>query len=874
MDNIRSVLEILFCKISPEYVIDSVINNSEIIRVEDIPREDFVNFFESLRCAKSIDEIAAIYELLKECWQVAPDTISETNNNRNIFFALLQFTRDALYEIDNKPLCKYKHLLRWNELSLKISEDILTTSFLAYRDILNGRGRHYFSWEPTIKTDCNALTTIISKGVTDLHFHLIGSSANFDLCWLSLMNDIVDRHAEFNKLYYLRNKETRISHTNSNVDLSLYALCVKACAIRQLLFKLLIKKENIDEDWYSKILSCHREDELLVYTVALQSENERLKHCYGKKFYGEPVDYAIKQKLYERNLSEDSLHNAVLYGERWILYKVFYIIYSQCKCNNFSIQSIFYAYLLIKIKVRSEFVQNNFYPGFRNFQEYQRRKVLFIKKDSAYEKIIYNLAIRNSIVSQHVSYLEARIPIIDNIENTLKYINFIDYNVKHDPFEMSSKADLINRYYYILHFPKKSDKEYSNDVTYGPEPRHNSLRNLIKRQSYVVFKIRQLNNSIKNRIVGIDTSGSEIGCRPEVYGQAYRFLRKISCEIKNDVLDGTSLNGIGFTYHVGEDFLDIADGLRAIDEAIIFLNLKSGDRLGHCLALGINPELYYKQKSHVVISKQDLIDNIAWILMQIRFYDIVCPRSLLLELQQQYNNLLFEVYDVNDRYDNGEYIPSDIYYQSWLLRGDDPYCYCEEFANGDVSKIIGQKPILSYWDNCGVNRYNKHINNARKIKQARRLYFRYHFDGIVRRKGDEKIEFEIKTEYIKLMCNIQNKMMHNLSQLLLVIETNPTSNRQICCCQYYHDLPLRRFYNIGLTYNENEISSCPQIPISINTDDLGVFSTNISREYALVAISLDKMKNINGEKSYNTQMIYQWLNNIRENGHVQKFKKQ
>ena len=50
------------------------------------------------------------------------------------------------------------------------------------------------------------------------------------------------------------------------------------------------------------------------------------------------------------------------------------------------------------------------------------------------------------------------------------------------------------------------------------------------------------------------------------------------------------------TYHVGEDFLDIADGLRAIDEAILFCGLERGSRLGHALALGIDSYEYYKYK--------------------------------------------------------------------------------------------------------------------------------------------------------------------------------------------------------------------------------------------------------------------------------------
>lgn len=68
---------------------------------------------------------------------------------------------------------------------------------------------------------------------------------------------------------------------------------------------------------------------------------------------------------------------------------------------------------------------------------------------------------------------------------------------------------------------------------------------------------------------------------------------------------------------MGEDFLDIADGLRAIDEAILFCGLERGSRLGHALALGIDSYEYYKYKGYkMILPKQILIDDIAWILQK------------------------------------------------------------------------------------------------------------------------------------------------------------------------------------------------------------------------------------------------------------------
>ena len=64
------------------------------------------------------------------------------------------------------------------------------------------------------------------------------------------------------------------------------------------------------------------------------------------------------------------------------------------------------------------------------------------------------------------------------------------------------------------------------------------------------------------------------------------------------------------TYHVGEDFLDPVDGLRAIDEAVRFLEMGSGDRLGHATVLGLDLKKWYEKKGTISI----YMSRIIWIM--------------------------------------------------------------------------------------------------------------------------------------------------------------------------------------------------------------------------------------------------------------------
>lgn len=65
-------------------------------------------------------------------------------------------------------------------------------------------------------------------------------------------------------------------------------------------------------------------------------------------------------------------------------------------------------------------------------------------------------------------------------------------------------------------------------------------------------------------------------------------------------------------HSVRQEWKDVADGLRAIDEAILFLNMGNGDRLGHATVLGIDIEDWYQKKNNEVwLSYQEYLDNIA-----------------------------------------------------------------------------------------------------------------------------------------------------------------------------------------------------------------------------------------------------------------------
>lgn len=902
MDNLRIALSVLFCRVDPEAVLNQLFGPTATDLSELIDKENIKAIIEALDEGHTNDEIKAILSAIEDTWSCSPENpVLGKYPRKNIFYLIQHLAENVLMEKGDIPICEFTQLLRWRDISYQMSENYFTTAFFAYKDLPSKRRRHFFSWNATIGTNNRYLREILERQCTDLHFHLWGSSLNFELNWLSLMNCINNRRDEFKLIQKLKNTQLQVSQYSNQQ--SLYGLYVKAFTIRQLLFQMFVEKqENNNTFWgsekinYKNILSLKSEEELCYYTKDLQRVVDRLKYQYGCRYENNCIDYAIPCNLAERNYKEDAKYNIILYGERWIMYKAYKIIFSNVERSSI-VQPLFYTYLLIQNRIRKELVQLNKNPGFQNFQEYQNRKTLFINKNRIFIKLLANLAVNHTLNGQQVDYLEVRIPPNKLANKNLNEIHRIDEVIQKIPFLPSTQRSVQNidknKYFYIYHYLKRSFKQGRNTeklLKYAT-PRQYELRQEVKEQTMAINIMRRMHTETKHRLVGIDAASAEIGNRPEIFGQAYRYLKKYSCEPKLYIFDGNPNLSLGYTYHVAEDFMDIADGLRAIDEAIRFLNLNRGDRLGHALALGINAKEYYLRRGNkIILSRQDFLDNAVWLLTIGKLFNIPISPNLEQELNATYHQLIYEIYEgeifeqINSKVEevfykpNGDVfskkafkeiatysIPLNSYYQSWLLRGDAPEIYLRKDIQ--IEKINH----ITFWEHCGLNRITQEYSIARSNKLACAIYQAYHFNPEVIKRGNKMEEHRISAEYIEYVSQIQNKMQIELARKHIAIECNPTSNKLIGCYQHYADHPISRFFNLGLVSNHEDIARCPQLSVSINTDDLGVFSTNLENEYALMAIALEKECNADGTPKYTSRMIYDWLDRIRQMGFEQRF---
>lgn len=780
--------------------------------------------------------------------EAATDSVSEKclyfphckNDIRNIHKSLLHFTNEVLCIKKDSPTVRFEHLFRWHEMTLLLGEDLFTTAHLAYKDFTADYKRKKFAWPLVAYHDNITLNGLTDEGISDLHFHLKGSSANFELNWLALMNHISLRGKTFDKMSVSLDQEYRLFDGQSM--LSMHQMSIDAACIRFFFFLLLNGEKGDNFNWKKATSEIYTSSERASY---VQNQLSLYKNILNKRH---PLDYAIDRNISIEDdddtcYSESEKCNFFMSGERGLMYRVFRNLYANKygdKTTEYSY--LFFSYLLIKAKFRREIIQVNQDKGFANFSKYEERKELFIEDYPKYKEELIRYAVKGSLNRRGLNYLEARITPGNDSGDLAKKISKNERAIQHiqqdelDFFERKQCDEKLN-YNYILHFIKLKEKNESCDFE-----RHHQLRHKVKKQALAFIAFKEKYKKKAKKVVALDAANSELFCRPEVFAQAYRYAK-----MHND---------IHYTFHAGEDYIDLVDGLRAIDESIIFLNLKRGDRLGHALALGVDACSYYERKHYTIAGeKQCLLDNMIWVFHRAEECGIAIEPQLSYFLKRKIEKLRHEIgYTCHD-------FNVQTYYSAMLLRGDSPWC-----NEGEYKKRF---PLLLTWDEADFNHHKK-AEEARNDTNAHKLYNEYHFNLDIKKNGDVCTEIIFPKSYAGLVYELQEAMIREIEDLNIAIECNPTSNYKIGSLGRYDKHPIFRFYNEGIKAEGERTNN---LSVSINTDDQGVFATSLPNEYALLALALEKKKDKEGNPLYTKYQIRQWLDSVRLFSKEQRFDK-
>lgn len=839
MDFIRAIGKAVFADFPEQEVRKILLSDYLNSRFETVLKEVLANSATEF----SRTEVSRIIDLAKSKWfdKEVKDHSIGTFNPKTLFGILTSFGEESLDTSMEFPKVRFDYLLRWHDLTYRINEDTVVIPSLVMDDLRRNKkpGTRRFDWPDILNHDNVAINRVLDKGLVDTHAHLNASSDVFMLNWLSMMNSrtaLKSMAEKMNGENYLSKEmapmKPDITNTINSTTKSFYNLGLCAVLCRAWLFALVSENESSDSnsltqkiynlltDFINEDLSLFSRLSTQIYEYinllridSLRTPNRRI------------VDYALT----ERGLDDPSSPFFILRGERRLLYSVFYRIFTG-RGDTVRTAKVLYLYLILRNRLRSEFVQMNDLVGFENFQIYQSRKSEFFK-DPLWWDLNLSYAVLSSLDNSssgctEMNRLEGRLT-----PDALKDIHMA---VVRNPFGgrgyKLNDPESLKGFSVVVHYIKK-------DVFKSNKSRWKQLAKFRKK---LWRDMNEIMRYLNGRVTGIDVAGSELNCRPEIFAPMFRWAKA---------------NGLGnnLTYHAGEDYYDLLDGLRTIYETIHFMNFDSGCRIGHGLALGKDAETYYAGRHyHLIAPAQIVLDNLIWM----RYYaaeEGVTLSEQTLDFIHSTTHDLFDLigYQVEDSLD---------YWRSMLMRGNDVDFMGEvKLPKGFTLRSLTAEPDFI------KQRFGWTNHVERMNTKASKLHDDYEMDDLVFIKGKEVFETKIPYTFARDVANLQRQMLRLLEMKGITIEANPSSNVKIGGFRRYDELPLLRFYPVDGNQESTTL-------VSVNTDDRGVFYTNIRNEYSLIAASLMKMKDpTTGKYRYTVNQVSEYIEHISTNSKISIF---
>lgn len=423
--------------------------------------------------------------------------------------------------------------------------------------------------------------------------------------------------------------------------------------------------------------------------------------------------------------------------------------------DNKKVASSFHHYLLILGLVNQMLVQQPQCFGFEQFQHYTSNG-LREYSEQEYEQRFLQLA-GNQL--DNIKIIEGRFSPKDTQDKNNQLIDKIRRGwLLLNNRQGCNKSNIR----LIAHFIKRADKQ-KKDI------RFKELRLKNRKICEALISLRNSGSKNGKAIVGIDAAASEFDTSPEVFAPVFKKLREKGFQ--------------HFTYHAGEDFYHLLGGLRAIYEAITFLDLQRGDRIGHATAAGVDPETWaHNVGCEVVVPIGAYMDDLLFVYYLISNNECKALDSLMPRLYMRITELSREIFP------NDEFQVYDLIY-SWKKRQED---ILELADSGELNNI---KALKRYHQKEYVEKYKKEI----KVNIFEIL--------------DENALREVQLAILKIMHHKE-----------IAIETLPTSNIFIG----YHN-SFNTYHLVNWIRWEKEGKPIP--PIVLGTDDAGIFATNIYNEY-------------------------------------------
>lgn len=279
------------------------------------------------------------------------------------------------------------------------------------------------------------------------------------------------------------------------------------------------------------------------------------------------------------------------------------------------------------------------------------------------------------------------------------------------------------------------------------------------------------------------------------------------------------------TYHVGEDYRRLVEGLRRIHELIEFGVLRNGDRIGHGVALGDAPERWAGVK-RVLQPAEERLDDLLWEL---------------------------------DRYGRG-HLPPDVGRVE----------YVRFSARELTEKIYGADVDV---DACATARRRRHdprtlealgfparMESPMFQDGVDAVLFRYLTDPGVFERGRRPVEVDTTDSELAMLRASQDWLRRLVAKMEITVESNPSSNLLIGSFLSIDEHPAFRLQPLRCSSDAEGAT----VLLSVNVDDPVTFASRLADEYGHLYFALLR-------SGVPSQDALAWLDRVRENGWRSRF---
>lgn len=395
----------------------------------------------------------------------------------------------------------------------------------------------------------------------------------------------------------------------------------------------------------------------------------------------------------------------------------------------------------------------------------------------------------------------------------------------------------------VVHFIRKRGENTPKGLSHpnwkdsyaDPEPKNKTWRNRYARyytsqkEKGLILAKTLFQFPLSLQIIrGIDICTDELGVPSWVYVPIFRYIHDAGKEasLYLQAAYGKKVPPLRTTIHTGEDFVHLLGGLRRVEETLRYFNLGPGDRIGHAMALGMDPEIWAGKKNRVAMTREDRLFDLVWEWGRYGTGRVGCSSARRSYLEREIARLSDQIFmEPKTPYDM-EHLLNDLHDEERLKNVGYPRCREIRIPEKSLEKRL---EFLRHYLTCKAC-----------------------FD-----RGHETEWVHVETE-IEPMHQLQKHIREIVAGIGIVVEVNPTSNLLI---GNLTDLKHHPFWRLKSPVNN---SDGPSVALCIGSDDPLTFATNLRQEYVLLYESLV-------EGGLSSSDAWEWVEQVRETGMKSRF---